>query len=261
MCKSPLFISRPNKPNKGDTVPCGKCSLCMKKHYDSWNFRLNKELERSSSAHFVTLTYNDENLKALNKRDIQLFMKRLRKLEPNKLKYFLVGEHGSKFGRPHYHAIIFNLTDPDNIQKAWNMGFTYAPPVRSTGSISYTLKYIYKATNYERFTMMSKNLGSNYTEKMKEFHAQDIERCYVINNGFKKSMPKYYKERIYSETQRKQVTEYLHKRSEELDLKLKYALGETGADLNASRNKLLEDKPNSNIISNLDELVAKLSKR
>jgi len=61
---------------------------------------------------FITLTYNDEHLPAFNtliKRDFQLFMKRLRKAHPEKkIRFYHCGEYGDNFGRPHYHAILFN---------------------------------------------------------------------------------------------------------------------------------------------------------
>ena len=84
---------------------------------NQWSFRLREELKDSESAHFLTLTYDDEHIiitgnnePTLYKRDVQLFLKSLRKLQKQKIKYYFVGEYGGKTDRPHYHAIIFNLT-------------------------------------------------------------------------------------------------------------------------------------------------------
>lgn len=66
---------------------------------------------------FITLTYSPENVPengSLNKRDIQLFMKRLRKkYRDKKIRYFQCGEYGGQLGRPHHHVILFghNFTD------------------------------------------------------------------------------------------------------------------------------------------------------
>lgn len=65
---------------------------------------------------FVTLTYTDETLPltsaglpTLNQRDLQLWLKRLRKeIAPLRVRYFGVGEY-SPSGRPHYHVIMFGL--------------------------------------------------------------------------------------------------------------------------------------------------------
>lgn len=60
---------------------------------------------------FVTLTYNDDRIPAgnsLNPRDLQNFLKRLRKATPHKLRYYAIGEYGGTTGRPHYHLALFN---------------------------------------------------------------------------------------------------------------------------------------------------------
>lgn len=60
---------------------------------------------------FLTLTYDDMYLPkggTLVKRDLQLFMKKLRaRLEPKKVRFYACGEYGSKLGRPHYHVLVF----------------------------------------------------------------------------------------------------------------------------------------------------------
>lgn len=49
-------------------------------------------------------------LPSLDKRDVQLFMKRLRKkFAPRTIRYYFAGEYGSSTHRPHYHAILFNV--------------------------------------------------------------------------------------------------------------------------------------------------------
>ena len=104
-----------------------------------WSFRLNQEMKVSATAHFVTLTYSDENIPYLNKEtgefergyslfkkqtlyytDIQLYLKRLRKLETKNtyIKFFCAGETGTQNDRVHWHLIIFNASEK-NIRKAW----------------------------------------------------------------------------------------------------------------------------------------------
>lgn len=60
---------------------------------------------------FVTLTYSDDNIprgNSLDPRDLQKFIKRLRKSQATKLRYYAVGEYGGTTGRPHYHLALFN---------------------------------------------------------------------------------------------------------------------------------------------------------
>lgn len=115
-CISPVYVRKVNT-----FVPCGKCAFCIKKAIDAWCLRLYHEMEVSSSAFFITLTYDDEHLppgEELSKRDLQLFLKRLRKRNPG-IRYFAVGEYGTQKGRPHYHAVIFNLIDLNLITDSW----------------------------------------------------------------------------------------------------------------------------------------------
>lgn len=84
------------------------------------------ELDHSKTAIFVTLTYDPLNvpvacslddgsvLFTLDKRDVQLFMKRLRRtFDGREIRFYLAGEYGSQTYRPHYHAILFGLSLAD----------------------------------------------------------------------------------------------------------------------------------------------------
>lgn len=118
----------PWKSKEGYTLPCGKCYNCKLRRVSGWSFRLLKEAERSSSAFFLTLTYDNDHVPlsdyafmTLVKADLQLFFKRLRKsitcrfriesdgtCYDSRLKYYACGEYGGKTMRPHYHIILFN---------------------------------------------------------------------------------------------------------------------------------------------------------
>lgn len=206
-------------------VPCGKCPECAKRRASAWSFRLMQEEKVSSSAYFLTLTYDTLNVPispngfmTLNKRDCQLFFKRLRKAHPKdtKIKYYLVGEYGGKTNRPHYHVILYNA-DINLIQDAWKNGEIHYGLVEGA-SVGYTLKYISKPSKIpmhrnddrlKEFSLMSKGLGINYVlnPKFLNWHKADLDnRMYVnIDGGRKVSMPRYYKEKIYSEMERKRI--------------------------------------------------------
>ena len=65
------------------TIPCRKCIGCKLDHASELATRCVIESKQWKYNCFITLTYANENLKSKNliKRDIQLFMKRLRKEE------------------------------------------------------------------------------------------------------------------------------------------------------------------------------------
>lgn len=61
---------------------------------------------------FLTMTYSDEYLPSnlsVSPRTLSLFMKRLRKSWPDKIRYFGCGEYGDTTMRPHYHLALFNF--------------------------------------------------------------------------------------------------------------------------------------------------------
>jgi len=172
-------------------LPCGKCPPCKKRRTSGWSFRLVKEGERSNSALFITLTYDTEyvpitknGFMSLNKRDVQLFLKRLRKLNPHdKLKYYLCGEYGGDTRRPHYHLIIFNC-DISKINPACQKGEIHYGQV-SAASVGYTLKYMSKPKTQKKharddrvseFALMSKGLGKTYiTPQMVQWHKNALK--------------------------------------------------------------------------------------
>lgn len=145
-------------------------------------------------------------------------MKRLRKLvvaRGERLRYYLVGEYGSKTARPHYHAIIMNAT-AEEISSAWTLngvrlGFLYFGDVKSA-SVGYTLKYMlkdyrkkYSDTRQPTFSLMSKGLGLAYlTDAVINWYHQDITRGFVeLVGGVKVPLPRYYKLRIFDNDQRR----------------------------------------------------------
>lgn len=94
-------------------VPCGVCLDCLEKEATMWAHRIADEASLYKDNCMLTLTYAEDRL-SLNRRDLTLFLKRLRKhLEPQKIRFFYCGEYGSKGKRPHYHVIVFGWRPND----------------------------------------------------------------------------------------------------------------------------------------------------
>lgn len=183
-----------------------------------------QEEKQSLSAHFLTLTYDTKHIPitrngfmTLDKTDVQKWMKRLRKevalISSVPVKYYLCGEYGGKTNRPHYHIILFNVVKTELIERSWQLGQIHYGEV-SGASVGYTLKYINKSKkipqhrNDDRimeFSLMSKGIGLSYiNEKMVAYHCGDIfnRMCLTIEDGKKIAMPRYFKEKLYTEFQR-----------------------------------------------------------
>ena len=190
-------------------VPCGKCPHCRRKKKFEWTVRLIHEAESWKSKAFLTLTYDDSHLPrdcGLHKDELQRFFKRLRKVfegSGRKIKYFACGEYGDRFGRPHYHAIVFGLdiSDLGIVQRVWRNGFVRVLPV-TMFRFQYVAGYVQKKLDKESaaekygdlqppFQLQSNGLGKEYCLG----HAALLyERGYVgLWTGAKAGLPVYYK--------------------------------------------------------------------
>lgn len=213
---------------------------------------------------FLTLTYDTRSVPitkrgfmTLCKADVQKFFKRLRKILPEaKIKYYAVGEYGGRTMRPHYHIILFNA-DHSAVTRAWRLdnkdiGSLYFGTV-SGASIGYCLKYMMKPSKVplhanddriKEFSLVSKGLGANYmSDAMIKWHKRDLEhRMYCnLKDGKKIAMPRYYKDKIYSESERERVAFFARMDNEERMLQYQQKLiEEYGED--AARVKLEADK-------------------
>lgn len=232
-CYTPYIL------HTGTPVPCGSCINCHKTRSNAWAFRLFKEKEVHTSAYFVTLTYNDRclphtddeyDLPTLNRKHVKDYFKRLRQRiaragDPQTLKYYAVGEYGSKGSRPHYHAIVFDAR-LEFIDSCWTLpvgdskhhrikaGTVHIEPV-NMATIRYVTKYLYKGRSVpefkgdprlREFSNMSKGLGLNYlTEAIFAWHKADISRNYVTLLGGEKSpLPRYFREKLFTKEEREQ---------------------------------------------------------
>lgn len=194
-------------------VPCGKCIPCLINRRFDWVFRLEQEHKVSKTAYFVTLTYDEKHLRtdgSLNKRDLQLYLKRLRKKDESiRIRYYAVGEYGSKSGRPHYHVLLFNSRE-EHIRPAWvdskgdAIGIVHIGKV-TPASIAYCTKYMVQRENAlegleKPFATMSRayGIGGHYlTDDMVEWHRVD-DRNYTVRPGnLKGRLPRFYREKIF----------------------------------------------------------------
>lgn len=78
-----------------------------------WSHRIMLEAGQHGDNAFLTLTYDEDHVPkdgSLKPRDLQLFLKRLRKkIEPDTIRFYAVGEYGDDSWRPHYHVALFGF--------------------------------------------------------------------------------------------------------------------------------------------------------
>lgn len=261
MCTSSIRVVR-KSDEKEFHLPCGKCPLCVKAKILSWLFRLQQHSAHQNNFYFITLTYRTNELiyyqshePSLHKPDLQKWFKRLRKLQnkrfPNypRITYYAVGEYGKRKGRPHYHILLFNLALPELVEKTWGLGRVDVQiPKYAFKSITYTLKYIskprlkYKGKQRE-FSLMSKGIGKEYlTPQIVDYHLRTPKNTHAtLVGGGKIPLPKYYKELLFNEEQRQNVTNYLHER---ITLQKEAKIYKLMSKYNISREKALIELEN-----------------
>lgn len=146
------------------THGCGKCDACLKRRQRDWIFRCSWEARKQPYNWVITLTYRDECLTftkqgnaTLNKREFQLFMKRLRKACPfDKLRYLVRGEYGGMFGRPHYHMILFGMKAYSTeevgyrISDVWPYGGVYVDTYTDR-AVNYVTSYMLKSDDLSQY--------------------------------------------------------------------------------------------------------------
>lgn len=184
-----------------------------------WTFRLTLEQFEWPCTSFLTLTYAEEHLPfkagapSLYPKHLAKFLKDLRNSKYN-IKYYSVGEYGGKFGRPHYHVILFH----DDIiypQHFWHYG-NVDEERTEIGCLHYVGKHhiIVKRRDVgenepvEPFSRMSKNLGIAYIEQYVDEQTGEItEPPFSITfNGYHYPLPRYYRKKLSLPTEDKPFT-------------------------------------------------------
>jgi len=212
-CISPFYTRAPDTSTVTYIpAPCGKCMPCRLTKASDWYIRLKEEQKNNLFTLFITLTYNDENNSGnVDKREIQLFIKKLRKLY--KFRYFLISEYGPDTFRPHYHMLLFTNEDIKfkDIEDKWTNGY-----VTVKHAINNRLKYVSRYHTDKGFNIdgLEKNfmlcstkpaIGHCYLSKFRNYHEGHISRYYYTENGKKKPLPKYYKQKLYTKKERQTV--------------------------------------------------------
>ena len=212
-------------------VPCGKCYACLQNKQQDWVNRMLEEEKHSKGAYFLTLTYDDvylphmytnsfggysenysvvypytaEDSPTLRKKDLQNFMKRLRK--HIKCRFFGCGEYGSTTVRPHYHICLFTLSDysldfiDDIVRKCWTLGFITVS-LLSPARMAYCAKYLVKGGKYPEhsikpFCLMSRKpgIGESYIDK--NTYTYHLSHPYLTKpGGIRQRLPRYWKTKM-----------------------------------------------------------------
>lgn len=219
----PIVFSRESGDTENEVqVPCGQCIGCKLEKSRQWAMRMQAEANTSETSHFLTLTYDNKNLKerckngSLNKRDICLFIKRLRKSQGNGIRFYQCGEYGDENLRPHHHVIVYGakfensgyvnkertLYRSADLERLWPHGFSTIGRF-TFESAAYVARYVtkkvtgkkaeafYKGRTPEYATMSRRpGIGKAWFEKYKkDILSQD---SMIMRGGVKMPPPRYF---------------------------------------------------------------------
>lgn len=197
-------------------VACGQCIGCRLEYSRQWAVRIMHEAQMHESNAFVTLTYKDAPL-SLVYSDFQLFMRRLRRTE--QVRFFMSGEYGEQYARPHFHAILFGLAlekdeylgksesgfriyRSDALSELWPLGFSSFGDV-TFESAAYVARYVVKkvtgdlaeahyAGRKPEFAQMSRKpgIGSTWLDK---YWSDVFPQSKVVVRGVESNAPRFYR--------------------------------------------------------------------
>ncbi|UPW41476.1 replication initiator protein [Dipodfec virus UA23Rod_1125] len=172
---------------------CGGCPECLRRRASSWALRAVAESHLHKRNCMITLTYDtfkynsahqvvgeepvNPNIE-VNVRDIQLFLKRLRKKFGPGIKYLCCAEYGNRTHRAHYHMLLFGVDFSDDavfykkskrnsriyrssvLTKLWGLGICTVDCLNVKSSVArYCTKYCAKSRSDDTFMLASKSLG------------------------------------------------------------------------------------------------------
>ncbi|UDN67504.1 replication initiator protein [robinz microvirus RP_34] len=225
-------------------LPCNNCVGCRLERSRQWMVRMTHEAKMHQHNCFITLTYDNQHVPesfGLDLRHWQLFMKKLRRRTPHKIRFFGCGEYGDENLRPHYHAILFGHDFSDKklwktnhrgdaiynsafLTDVWSMGFATTQDV-TPGSTGYVARYSVKKLAGEsrpdkyyrispvtgayynirtEFGVMSKKPGIGHTF-FDKYKSDLFPSGTVVVNGRVQSIPRYYMNRL-SEEERQYIS-------------------------------------------------------
>lgn len=213
-------------------LPCQQCVGCRLERSRQWATRCLLESQMHSHNCFITLTYSPEHLPqdcSLDYSHFQLFMKRLRKhFTGVRIRFYMCGEYGENYGRPHYHACLFGLDFSDKsfwklspsgeklyrsavLESLWPYGFSSVGDV-TFQSAAYVARYIMKKITGQpaiaHYAVVDPDTGE-YFQRTPEFNKMSLKpgigalwfekyssdvypHDFIVINGKKIRPPKYF---------------------------------------------------------------------
>jgi hypothetical protein len=185
-------------------------------------------------------------------RAVRLFTERWRKHNKKTIRHWLITElGGTRTERIHLHGIIWSK-DKDKIIKTWGYidnktkewkryGYVHCGDYVNEKTISYITKYVTKTDlkhkAYKPIILTSNGIGAGYqhsaNSKLNKYTPGETKETYTHKNGTEQALPKYYRNKIYTDEQKEKLW------IEKLDKQERYVL-KTKIDISQSEDQYWE---------------------
>lgn len=219
-------------------IECGHCYECKRKKARNWRIRMAEQLRETPTAVFFTGTFTDQRIEKISRKygidkenaneiatkETRLFLERIRRVLGKSVKHWIVTEKGhTNTRRIHIHGIFFAQDGMSQqsliwlLKNNWIAGYSYNGKYVNERTINYVSKYLTKTdldnVDFEGKVLASPGLGRNFVKswngrQIKYIPKTDIQRTtetYTFRNGAKAPLPKYYKEKLFTEDEREKL--------------------------------------------------------
>lgn len=187
-----MLCLNPFRPRPGLEYGCGQCRACRVNRARMWTGRLLMEATCHVQSSFVTFTYAPEHLPETGLSNAH--WRELTWLIG--YRYFGVGEYGERYGRPHYHLILFGacpVATQEELEARWPYGHVHSLPFEA-GSAAYvarytTKKYLRDTPDFEgmtpEFQRMSRRpaIGAFAVERVFDWISGPAGAAFIARNG------------------------------------------------------------------------------
>ena len=163
------------------------------------------------------------------KTAVRRFYENYRKKYKKTLRHWLITELGhGETEHVHMHGIVWiepnkyitenkkqNIKDQQKefIKKYWKYGDIWVGEYVNEKTVNYCTKYVTKIDKdhklYKPIILSSKGIGSgyinSYNASKNKYNGKETKEYYISRNGHKINLPKYYKNKIYSDEEKEKL--------------------------------------------------------
>lgn len=219
-------------------VGCTQCIECRKQKARNWQVRLLEDLKTNHNGKFIALTLSNQSYASLYKEidglegyeidnqiatlAVRRFLERWRKKYKRSLRHWLVTELGHKGTENiHLHSIIWTNEPLQQVTDIWQYGFTWTGYMKNgklqnyvnEQTVNYIIKYVHKIDQqhktYKSKVLTSPGIGGNYTNtedsNRNKYNSNTTNTTYRTRTGHSIALPTYWRNKIYSETEREKL--------------------------------------------------------